>query len=83
MWGQETLLLVLERVEIAAKKVPLASEVIQGGVSEASFLLALWVLDSSPPSRSGIVPMCYAYPYLSLRLALFGLSLLVLTAGRP
>lgn len=45
---------VLERVESAAKKVPLSPKVIQGtggGVPEASSILAVWVLDSSPPSR--------------------------------
>lgn len=38
---------VLERVEIAAKKVPLAPKVMQGGgggVPEASFIPAMWVL---------------------------------------
>lgn len=55
----------------------------EGGVPEVSSLLTMWVLDSSPPRRSGSVPMCCADPYLSLKLALFGLSLCVLTAGQP
>lgn len=62
----------------SCKEVPLAPEVIQGGgggVPEASSLPSMWVLDSSPPSRSGKVPMCCADPYLSLRLAHFKLSL--------
>lgn len=77
---------VLERVESAAKKVPLSPKVIQGSggsVPEASSILAVWVLDSSPPSRAGIVPTCCADPYLSLRLALFGLSLCMLTPRKP